>query len=103
MFSNKVKELFSNSKNQISDKQLISNMFHTPSIQDVNSTYIRRSEDVLDVFWTSYVRSIYVLCLLASHTWKEKRLIQFSILFLSKKIKANILGNQKNFGSFNSL
>ena len=25
--------------------------------------YIRRSEDVLDVFWTSYVRSIYVLCL----------------------------------------
>ena len=32
--------------------------------QDVNQTYIRRSEDVLDVFWTSYVRSIYVLCLL---------------------------------------
>ena len=27
------------------------------------SVYIRRSEDVLDVFWTSYVRSIYVLCL----------------------------------------
>ena len=25
-----------------------------------NWTYIRRSEDVLDVFWTSYVRSIYV-------------------------------------------
>ena len=25
-------------------------------------TYIRRSEDDLDVFWTSYVRSIYVLC-----------------------------------------
>ena len=29
--------------------------------QDVNWTYIRRSEDVLDVFWTSYVRSVYVL------------------------------------------
>ena len=26
--------------------------------------YIRRSDDVLDLFWTSYVRSIYVLCLL---------------------------------------
>ena len=36
--------------------------------QDVNWTYIRRSEDVQDVFWTSYVRSIYVclfgLCVL---------------------------------------
>ena len=31
--------------------------------QDVNFTHIRCSEDVLDVFWTSYVRSIYVLCL----------------------------------------
>ena len=31
--------------------------------QDVNSTYIRRSKDVLDVFWTPYVRSVYVLCL----------------------------------------
>ena len=31
--------------------------------QDVNWTYTRRSEDVLDFFWTSYVRSIYVLCL----------------------------------------
>ena len=34
----------------------------TPWTQDVNWTYIRRSEDVQDVFWTSYVRSIYVLC-----------------------------------------
>ena len=34
--------------------------------QDVNWTYIRRSEDVQDVFWTSYVRSSYVLCLLGS-------------------------------------
>ena len=25
--------------------------------------YIRRSEDVLDIFWTFYVRLIYVLCL----------------------------------------
>ena len=36
---------------------------HTPPpwTQDVNSMYIRRSEDVQDVWWTSYVRSIYVL------------------------------------------
>ena len=33
--------------------------------QNVNWTYIRRSEVFLDVFWTSYVRSIYVLCLQA--------------------------------------
>ena len=32
--------------------------------QGVNWAYIRRSEDAQDVFWTSYVRSIYVLCLL---------------------------------------
>ena len=29
---------------------------------DVNWTCIRRSEDFQDVFWTSYVPSIYVLC-----------------------------------------
>ena len=28
-----------------------------------NLKYIRRSEDVQDVIWTSYVHSIYVLCL----------------------------------------
>ena len=33
--------------------------------QNVNWTYIRRSVVFLDVFWTSYVRSIYVLCLQA--------------------------------------
>ena len=27
---------------------------------DVNWTLMRRSEDVLDIFWTSYVQSIYV-------------------------------------------
>ena len=31
----------------------------SPQTQDVNWTYIRRSEDV---FWMSYVRSIYALC-----------------------------------------
>ena len=43
--------------------------------QDVNWTYIRRSEDVLDVFWTSYVRSIYVLCLRGIEA-REKSLTQ---------------------------
>ena len=36
-------------------------IFHWP--QDVNWTYLKRSEDVLNIFWTSYVRSVYVLCL----------------------------------------
>ena len=30
--------------------------------QDVNWKYIRRSEEAQGVFWTSYVRSIYILC-----------------------------------------
>ena len=48
-----------------------------PQTQDVHWTYIRRSEDVQDVFWTPYVRSIYVLCLggaassLKDHFYKE--------------------------------
>ena len=29
--------------------------------QDVNRMYIRRSKDVLGVFWTSYIGSIYIL------------------------------------------
>ena len=44
----------------------------TQSTQDVSWTYIRRSEDVLDVFWTSYVRSIYVLCRLGRHHMNVK-------------------------------
>ena len=35
----------------------------TPQTQEVNWTCIRHTEDVLNIFWTSYVRSIYVLCL----------------------------------------
>ena len=35
----------------------------SPWTQDVNWTYKRCSEDVQDVFWTSYVRLIYVLYL----------------------------------------
>ena len=39
----------------------IPNLRVSPWTQDVSSTYIRRSEDVLNVFRTSYVRSVYVL------------------------------------------
>ena len=35
--------------------------FLYPWIQDVSWTHIIRSEDLLELFWTSYVRSIYVL------------------------------------------
>ena len=35
-------------------------LFTTPWTQDVNLTHIRRSEIVQDVFWTPYVRLIYV-------------------------------------------
>ena len=34
-----------------------------PWTQNVNRTSIRRSENVLDVFWTYYISSIYALCL----------------------------------------
>ena len=40
--------------------------------------YIRRSEDVQDVFGTSYVRSIYILCLLGdAYLGKTASLIFF--------------------------
>ena len=59
-------------------------VFNSPHTQDVNWTYIRRPEDdVLDVFWTSYVRSIYVLCL---QGWVgEKRAQNFCIFSISCK------------------
>ena len=37
-------------------------LLFTPWTQDANWMYIRRSEDVLNVFLTSYVRSICVFC-----------------------------------------
>ena len=35
---------------------------HPHWVQGLSRTYVRRSEDVRDAFWTSYMRSIYVLC-----------------------------------------
>ena len=55
----------------------------TPWTQDVNWTYIRRLfTRLLDVFWTSYVRLIYILCpggrscamLLSLYFFKSKQL-----------------------------
>ena len=34
----------------------------TPWAHDENWTYKRRSEEVQDIFWTSNVRSVYILC-----------------------------------------
>ena len=49
----------------------------SPYAQDVNWAYIRRSENVHDVFWASYVRSISVV---SSGIWLQ--LSYFNINFL---------------------
>ena len=50
-----------------------------------NWTYIRRSENVLDVFWTSYVRSICALCLREEVLFYEYKLF----LNISKNLQEN--------------
>ena len=44
-----------------------------PWTHGVNWTYIRRSKYVLNVFWTSYVRSINVLCAWYNKTNQRNR------------------------------
>ena len=56
--------------------------------QDVNRTYVRRSEHVLDLFWTSYVRSIYIMCLVG-----YKKFFENSTKFTGKHLTWN--KNQK--------
>ena len=56
----------------------------TPWTQYVNWTYIRRSEDVLDVFWTSYIRSIYVLC-------PEGHFQKYSFIYLKARLSIEII------------
>ena len=53
---------------------------------DVNWTFTRRSEDVLAVCLTSYVRSIYVLCLGGSNFWVFKQ----QYFFINFKIFVSI-------------
>ena len=52
-----------------------------PWTKDVNWTYIRHSEDVQGVFWTSYVHSIYVLCPGDQDTWRFSERHPNNILF----------------------
>ena len=44
------------------DARTVKDVIYAPWAQDANWKYIRRSEDVLHIFWTSSVCSIYVLC-----------------------------------------
>ena len=55
--------------------------------QDANWTYRKRLEDVQDVFWTSCVRSVYILCpgvQGALFNFKYQRNISFGLLHLPK-------------------
>ena len=70
-------------------KESMNKFFVTPKTKDVKLTYIRRSAVVLDVFWTSYVRSIYVLCLRGRGqelNWNSTKSLK-SIFCLSKLIQ----------------
>ena len=71
----------------------------TPQAQGVNWTYIWRSEDVLDVFWTFYVRSIYVLCLLGMLLSSDNYIIDTKI-FLCKCKRSYNQSITKQFISF---
>ena len=58
--------------------------------QDTNWTYIRHSEHIKDVFWTSFVRSIYVLCLM-----DRLRFNFMSLLNISRETSATNLHHQE--------
>ena len=50
-------------------QSLGSNNSSSPKTQDVNWTHIGGSKDVKDVYWTSYVCSVYLLCQGARRTF----------------------------------
>ena len=52
--------------------------------QDVNCTYIRRSEYVLNFFWRSLVRSIYVLCSGGKLIVEDCKIFSYSYSFYLK-------------------
>ena len=71
---------------------------NSPKTQDVTWTYIRCPEDVPDVFWASYVRSTYVLCLQGYRRcmWKKsvlKARVRSSHLeaFCNKSVLKNVV------------
>ena len=66
--------------------------------QDVNWTYIRRSEDVVNAFWTSYIRSIYVLCLgrcFSFWTWACLFCLPYRYQFFIVILENSCVGIQK--------
>ena len=67
---------------------------HSPQAQDVNWTYIRRWEDVQDVFWTLYVRSVYVLFLQGWEIWSVQNL-EFTTFEGNNKYKSKIIFRNK--------
>ena len=71
--------------NKIEIIQYNASLTITPQTQDVSWTYIRRSEDVPDVFWTSYIRSIYVQCLRVIKLSKEKLYQELGFEYLSSR------------------
>ena len=72
---------------------------YLPWTQDLNWTYIRRSEDGLDVFWTSYTHSVHVMCLRglmsdlvhASFSFYHYRMCKKMDIFLSYFVLVGIL------------
>ena len=66
--------------------------------QDVNWTYIRRSGDVVNAFWTSYIRSIYVLCLgrcFSFWTWACLFCLPYRYQFFIVILENSCVGIQK--------
>ena len=62
--------------------------------KDINWTYRRRSEEVLNVYWMSYVHLIYVLCPGVRNCRSNELVVPWKICLL--KIPVKLLG--KNFG-----
>ena len=56
-------------------------MTFTTWTQDINWTYIRHSENVLDVFCTSYILSSYVLCPGVTGSWHRKTVFWVNLCF----------------------
>ena len=62
------------------------NVFKADTMQNVNWTYVRRSKDVHNVFWTSSVRLIYVLCPVERTTSLQDVLL-FSLLIMENSAR----------------
>ena len=89
--------------NDITEKFIISYLSNVPVYDDLvyivnlyakiftllprrHRTYVTHLEDIQDVFLTSYVRSIYVLCLRGNFRWRAKGLSLWACLGVYKYI-----------------